>query len=512
MANPFRPLLQRAVNAAWSRGWIRGHSTSHSLAHAAFVRQQRYKGAESGRLTASWARNPTTADREILLSLRTLRARSRQMARDSGYMRRFLGLTQTNVVGPNGIILQAAVKRRNGKPRQSVNRAIEAGWHEWGRDCDHLGNLSWLGLNHVGVSTVAEDGELLIELIPSDASKYGCKILAIDPELLDVEYNQENQKDGSYVRMSIEYGSDGKRRGYWLRDQSKDGRTYEGDTFFRSGKAYRWVPAERMIHAFLPARIGQTRGIPWAHAVMWKTHMQDGYEDAAVTNARIGASKMGFFTNNSGQPYKGTAKDAQGNPLIDGFEPGGIETLPEGVEFASFNPDYPHAQFGDFSKHMLQGISAGLGVSYHSLANDLEGVNFSSIRAGVLEDRECWKALQTWWIDTVIRPIYEFWLRFALAKGALVDGGGTLLLTKFEEYKQATWQPRRWAWVDPLKDMQANQLAYDIGATSLSAIIRETGRDPEEVWSERQREAELMSQFGVTPISQQPTQEVDPNG
>lgn len=494
MANPFRPLLQRAVNYAWERGWIAGANRGDALQRRHYMRS--FKGAEMTRLTASQDRVPTTADSELMRDLRTLRARSRELGRNSGYMRRFLRLLQSNVVGPNGISLQSAVLTGRGKPREGINNAIERAWLKWGRDCGNCEDLTWRDVENLALASAAEDGEFFVELV-FDSSPYGLTLRVHDAELIDTEHCNESLADGGYIRMGIEYDEADRVRGYWLRRMSQDGRHYEGDTFASTRRpTSRFVPAASMVHGFKRDRVGQTRGTPWASAIMWRHHMQEGYEDAAVTAARVGAAKMGFFTAGS-EGYRGTEEDSDGNPLIDGFTPGGIEVLPEGVDFQSFNPDYPHAQFGDFSKHMLQSISAGLNVSYPSLSNDLEGVNFSSIRAGVLEDREVFKELQTWLIDRLHERVFKAWLEAALRNGMVSTPNVVLASRDIETLCQPRWTGRRWAWVDPLKDVQAQKTSYDMGATSLSAIIRETGRDPEDVWRERKREGELLAKFGV---------------
>ncbi|MCI0539082.1 MAG: phage portal protein [Verrucomicrobiales bacterium] len=68
--------------------------------------------------------------------------------------------------------------------------------------------------------------------------------------------------------------------------------------------------------------------------------------------------------------------------------PGQFETRPVGFEFQTFDPQHPTQAFPFFVKTFLRGIASGLGVSYNTLANELEGVNFSSIRAGVSDERE----------------------------------------------------------------------------------------------------------------------------
>jgi capsid protein len=58
-----------------------------------------------------------------------------------------------------------------------------------------------------------------------------------------------------------------------------------------------------MIHAFLPERAMQTRGAPWMSPVIADLKMLNGYREAELVAARVGASKMGFFTSPTGDGF-----------------------------------------------------------------------------------------------------------------------------------------------------------------------------------------------------------------
>jgi lambda family phage portal protein len=265
-----------------------------------------------------------------------------------------------------------------------------------------------------------------------------------------------------------------------------------------NGKAYEVIPAHKVLHLFITEAIGQKRGLPMMAGALFRMNMLAGYEDAAITAARVGASKMGFFTSPDGDGYTGSGEDSDGAIITDS-NPGTFEQLPTGVTFQSYDPDYPHQQFGEFVKTCLRGISSGLNVSYHALSNDLEGVNYSSIRAGVLEDRETWKSLQSWFIEGLVRPVYEQWIKSSVLRGAIaLPGGNTLRVSDTDRYMAASYQPRRWAWVDPQKDTTANILAVQNALKSRGEIIREQGRDPDDVWRELAEEQERLKQLGIT--------------
>ena len=181
------------------------------------------------------------------------------------------------------------------------------------------------------------------------------------------------------------------------------------------------VPADEVLHRFVSNELEQTRGIPWAHAAMRRLNDLKGYREAAVIAARVGAAKMGFFTTPEPEALA-DGTDADGVPFTSA-EAGQFGVLPPGVGFQQFDPAYPHEQFDAFNKACLRGIASALGVSYNSLANDLEGVNFSSIRSGVLEERDEWVVLQDWFIEQILEPVYEQWLGYALALGKIVQVG-----------------------------------------------------------------------------------------
>jgi lambda family phage portal protein len=188
----------------------------------------------------------------------------------------------------------------------------------------------------------------------------------------------------------------------------------------------------------------------------------DGFREAAIVNARIGASKMGFFTSPSGDGF--VADDMDGNIPIMDADPGTLHQLPQGVDFKSWDPTFPSNEFEDFHTAVLRGIASGLGVSYTSLSNDLEGTSYSSIRQGALEERDFYKNLQQFFVDHFVRPVYEGWLESAME----VESFG-IPVRQFDRFSAASeFRGRAWSWVDPLKEMNAAVVGLQNGVLSLN--------------------------------------------
>jgi len=69
-------------------------------------------------------------------------------------------------------------------------------------------------------------------------------------------------------------------------------------------------------------------------------------------------------------------------------------------------------------------VAAAMGVTYEQLTGDLTQVNYSSIRAGLLEFRRRVEAVQHGVIvHQLCRPIWQAWMAQAVLEGALTLTG-----------------------------------------------------------------------------------------
>jgi len=458
-----------------------------------------FAAAEKDRLTNLFQGSTVAVNELLKRELPILRARSRQLAMDNDYARRFLGMVKANVVGTNGIVLQSKARRPNGELDKLDADTIERAWRDWGRieNCTMAGKLSWKDVQRLVVETVARDGECLVRFINTQSNAYGLALHVLEADYLDNDFNRSRDKTHPEVRMGVEIDSYGKPQAYHLLA------AHPGEnTISFGGKIYERVPADQIVHLYMTERPNQLRGIPWMQTAIRRLNMLGGYEEAELIAARVAASKMGFYTSPDGDQYSGDDFDAVGN-LVSDVEPGSFEQLPAGMSFESFDPQHPTTAFDSFVRAALRGASAGLNVSYHTLANDLEKVNFSSIRSGVLEEREHWRLLQSWMCEQFCDPIFRRWLRSALTTGALA-----LPPDKYEKFTEVAWQPRGWSWVDPLKDQKANAEGVALGVMTRSDIAAAQGKDLEEIFEQLQREKIMAESFGLSFEENQPTQEI----
>lgn len=453
-----------------------------------------FAAANNDRLTVSWGTTPIPADVIVQRVQRILVARSREQAANNDYVRAFLRLCRQNIVGPQGIVLSAQVKKANGQLDTNVNDGLEAGWCEWGKpeNCDVTGKRSWKRICDSAVNTAARDGEYFIRMVyGKDAGPWGFALQTIDPQRCPIELNQPADSRGVFIRQGIKFDRYGKPLSYFFTDleQKNEWVGYGAGAPSATG-LFTEVPAEEIIHGFIEDMEGQKRGLPWASTGLGRMHHLNGFEDAVIVNARQGANKAGFI-----QWKDGKGPELEDDEEVPEFESeaGVFQTLPEGAEFVDYSPPFPDSAVAPFVKHLLRGFSAGTGTPYNEVANDLEGVNFSSIRQGTLDSREQWKDRQEWLIETLCWRVFSAWLQYSLLANRLkASTGRPLSPAKVDEYMAVVWQPRRWDWIDPNADMKAAESAKNNLLKSPSQIIREQGRDPSQVYVETARDMRAM--------------------
>ena len=448
-----------------------------------------WKAGESNRLNMDWVLSHLTPDDEVRASLRKLRGRARDLAKNDSYVKNFLRLMATNVIGAAGISLHSQVKTAAGEPDLATNRAIEAAWKRWATGRVTVdGKFRLLQLEQMLIKTLARDGEVFVrKYLGFKGNPFGFALQPIEPDLIDESYNQPAGRGQAEIRMGIEVDPLGKPVAYHIWDRP----LASINTTPRERKR---IPAAEVIHIFVPERIGQTRGITWFDSVMVPTKMLEGYEEAELVAARIGAAKMGFVVSKGENTGLNVDPDdpKAGQKGWDAT-PGSIEQLEHGQEFQGWDPQHPTQAFPAFVKTIIRKISTGLGCSYNSLSNDLESVNFSSMRAGKQDERDSWEVLQDLWISDFRQDIYPDWMGMALLSGAL-----SLPSRDSSRYQDlASWGPRGWDWVDPLKDAQTAQLQLQLGLTSRRRITAKTGERYEEILMELKEENEAAAAAGV---------------
>jgi len=424
-------------------------------------------------------------------------------ARRAGYYARNNPWVSAAVQSLVGNIIGAGIKPRSAHPDSGVRDALHRLWDRWTDRADAGGLADFYGLQALAVRAMVEGGESFARLrvAPSADGTVPLKLDLLDREQVTLSLSSD-LGNGVRVRAGIEIDGEGRRVAYHVYRARPD------DPFGPLALETVRLPAEDVVHLFQPLAAGQLRGITWLAPVLLRLHELDQYEDAALVKAKVAALFTGFIRDPDGTVAGLNDGSGVNGVLQVGMEPGSLVPLPPGADISFSNPADP-GDYGPFVKNHLRAISSGLGLPYELVSGDLEGVTYSSIRAGLVEFRRRVEQLQH---NVVVfqfcRPVWERFVRLAVLTGALPvrdfdrDPGA---------YLSATWLPPKFDYVDPKKDVEAEILAIAAGLKSRTQAIAERGFDAEQVDAELAADQQRAQRLNLTFSHTLPAREVTSN-
>ena len=454
-----------------------------------------YASAKSSELFSGFNGTSNSADQEIFQSLQMMRNRSRQICQDNELARKFLAMVKSNVV-LNGINFQAKTRRDDGSLDELDNDRLERGWKIWGENpnfCSMDSRSNFVDTCRQVVEALARDGEVFIRLMKGvEDNPFQFSLWVLESDAFPIQLNKTLDSETAII-MGIEQNRFGKPLAY---HQTITNPGINSSNLPGKLKTER-VPADEMVHLYIQERPGQSRGVPWLNTAIRPLDMLAQYQLSELTASRVASSSQGFFTSEASDSYVGTGVDEDEN-LITEFEPGTFQQLPEGMDFKPFNPGHPNNAYKDFTKTILRSVASGLLVNYNSLSNDLESVNYSSIRAGFSEERSQWKMLQNFMIHNFCSKVYKSWLRMSITAGWFeYDDLPNLPMSKVTKFENIRWIPRGWPYVNPEQEIKAQTLAVQLGVETLTDIASASGRDWDEVVEQLAYEKEVIDRLGL---------------
>lgn len=446
-----------------------------------------YEAAKISRRTDGWTTASTSASSEIQSAGSHLRDRARDLVRNNPYARKALRVFSDNFVG-TGIIPEARTAS------DKLNKQIMMAWENWISECDVEGNLNFYGIQALVIRSVFESGECFVKCIDTafdidDSNHNGrvpMQLQVLEADHLDTQKNSELD-GGRYIRQGIEFDKNGRRVAYWLfKNHPGDAVSYK-----HGSSASVRIPADEILHVFIKERPGQIRGASSFAASLLRLKDLDDYDDAELWRKKIEACFAAFVIQNSGSegPTLGsiatTGKSAK-DGRVENFRPGMIEYLKPGedVRFGSPTGD---SSYESYQRVQLHAIAAGLGVTYEQLTGDLSQVNYSSLRAGLLEFRRMIETLR--WQMFIPMFCEQVWKRFIVR--AFIAG----LIAKIDT--RVNWTAPKFEMIDPVKDAEADTLMMRNGTLTLREAIANRGFDPDTQIEEIARTNDLLDLHGI---------------
>ena len=454
------PWLDRAIGAVAPRTALK-----RVLARQSFEAIARgYDGAAQGRRTGGWRTSATSADAEVAIAGALLRDRMRDLVRNNPHAAKAVSALVNNIIG-SGIIARAA------SGNEKIDAQANKLWANWSAQCDADGQLDFLGLQTLACRQMIEAGEVFLRRRPrrlNDGLDVPLQLQLLEADMLEAGRNGD-LADGGRIVQGVEFDPIGKRRAYWLFAQ------HPGDSVVTTRRRLDSlaIPSADIAHLYEKQRM-QVRGVPWGTPVMRALRDLDDWTQAELVRKKTEACVVGIVlgADEAEQGIAPSVVDADGN-RVEQFEPGLIAYARGGKDIR-FNQPATTAGVGEWMSGQLHIVAAGFRMPYELLTGDLSQVNYSSIRAGLVEFRRLIDAVQ--WqivIPMFCQPVWDWFTEQAWAAGKLA-----------QPRIPVEWAPPRFEAVDPLKDAMADLLAMRSGTMTLAQAIARQGHNPDAVLAE----------------------------
>ena len=418
-----------------------------------------YDAGSDHRLNANWYPTNWSAEVTDRQSRDTVRARARDLERNSDFMSGVLGAYKRNVVG-SGFTLQA----QTGK--DELNTELEQLWKRWckSRNCDVTGTQSFTEMLRMAVVRKKVDGGILfVKRYTSDGIvPFSLQMIEVDE--LDTNHigttNSENKTVGG-----IEYNKYNRPVGYWIRQYAIDGYTVTEPVY---------IKASDVIFYYTKRRPSQIREMSDVAPTLTRIRDLNEFITAVAVKQRIMAC-LSVFIKKTLPPVGLGRQNTETRMSYDGksLTPGMIKEMNAGDDIEVVNPTGQSADATSFTKLQQRMIGAGQGISYEATSRDMSETSYSSARQGIIED-ELTFAEEAEQLFVVMDGIYEAFIEAIFLAGLVKRAG---YWADKEPYTEHAWIKQPKAWIDPLKEASATKTALSFGIKTFKQVAAENGRD-----------------------------------
>lgn len=431
--------------------------------------QRHYDAGGFDRLNAGWVAYNQSAENTDRYSRETVRARARDLERNSDMANSVIGAYKRNIVGL-GVTLQANT------PSDKLNKEIEEAWRDWckRKNCDVTETQSFSQMTRMAVERKKVDGGILFKKCYLSGGLVPFRLQALEVDELDttvmVPHNKANRVVGG-----IEYNSYNKPMGYWIKQYSIDGYSNVDPVY---------VPAKDMIFLFTKRRPSQIREMSDLSPTITRIRDANEFMTAVSVKERIAACLSVFIKKTIPTTGIGRGVSAGASGPMASYEgktiaPGMIKELNAGDEIQVVNPTGQATDAASYVKLQQRLVGAGQGLSYEATSRDMSQSNYSSARQGIIEDE------QTYIEDTELfmefrDEVYETFLISGVLSG-LFDIKDFWDPAKKKKYLAHNWVAAPKRWIDPLKEVQAMKIAVQTGQKTFQQAAAENGKD----WKEQ---------------------------
>lgn len=435
-----------------------------------------YDAAGYGRLNAGWRVHNESAEMTDRHSRDVIRARARDLERNTDITQSILYAYKRNVVG-KGYTLRA----KSGDDK--LNDRIEKAWEEWckARNCDVTGEQSFNQMLRMAIDRKKIDGGILFIFRYTEGGVVPFKLQAMEVDELDISQTTPKYS-GNRVVGGVEYNRFRHPVGYWIRQYDIEGWQTLDPVFIDAKDVYFFKQKKRP---------SQLREMSDMAPTITRIRDINEFITAVSVKERIAACLAVFVKRAlpSGSIGRGAATEVE-KMDYDGkkLTPGMIQSLGAGDDIEVVDPKNAGSDATAFLKTQQGLIAAGQGLSYEAVSRDLRGATYSSARQNAIEDESTYTE-EVELLTDFMSEVYETFVISGYLTGLFEMPGFWDNKAAFLDH---SWVKSPKRWIDPQRESNANKIALQTGQKTFPDVCAEQGKD----WKEAIDEMVEVLEYG----------------
>jgi lambda family phage portal protein len=470
-----------------------------------------------------WDPVASSQNDEFLYQSETIRARSRDLAKNSPIAAGASNTGTTHVIG-TGLRLHSQIDSTylglSDAETETKQRDLERLWRMVKDRLDYEGDVTMTDLQAMCFRGAFESGDILA--VRRRDQRAG-DILPIKVQLVEADRisNPDEEMDTEKISGGVEANRFGLVVAYHVADR------HPGDVLLNMGVT-KWsripkvgrggTPLSRLI--FDKRRPGQRRGVPALAPVMEPLKQISRLTDHELAAAVV-SSLFTVFVKTENPSAGGLPSAPEGTATGDlpsktgdvYLNPGAIVDLLPGEDIITASPNRPNGQYDPFFRSIVQQIGMALEMPYEILMHLYQN-SYSASRAALLDAWRFFRGRRKWMADNFLQMVYEWVVLDAVLEGYL-DLPGFLV----DPMARSAWLASSWVGdapgaINEKDSAEAAVIRLDAGLSDRTTEAAEmSGRDwnseiqPRRAAERRRLEADEMpfSARGQDPAA--PTQE-----
>lgn len=372
-------------------------------------------------------------------------------------------------------------------------------WADDPQQCDVEGKLSFWDMQRAAFGDMVEVGDALFLMVQRQVRRD--RLIPLSLQLLERE-QLDRTKDcpaapgQNKIVNGIELDGENRPVAYWLYDAHPD------DTSYASSSGSRRIPAERVLHCFVPFRPSMHVGFSWFRAMAATARDRHWLLSSELTKAAIGALVTLVHYKDDPEGSGPSLADGEDTTDASGNE---IVKLGEAISMRAssrdkielFQTNTPSQTLTQFIDTIDHDQAAGVELSHLRYTGRWAGLSYTAGRGAQLDDEMHARPLKNFWGRVLVVPIRK------LVNAQCVGLGHVKSITAAEFRRDPNRYQNFWCigpgreQLDPVNETESSLAKLRSGMSTLQIENGNRGLHWLQVLLQMRREMLVARMFGL---------------